>query len=340
MPWTDDESRLGVEVFRTDDYALIGRLDLHQVLIVVFESVLGIDLSAARFHLYLYAQPDDRDVPGPPSVVNLRSSHGFVRVHITIGDELVYRHTHSLREVVGVPLQAILSQVEPDERFWGYGVTGPGLDAISLVRPAPRAAGAVNMSIGRDRPPMFHIEPIPDPPPPTATPADLGVSEPLAAGADTDWVLLAPDVHEALSRTMPFSGEVEDGGFFVGRVYLDRDRPGRHLINITQAIPAERTGASFLQFTFTGESFLRINEMVSRSGSDLRLLGWYHSHLFAASDGFGLSSTDVDLHTRTFLRDWHVAGLLNISPGTRRLRFYARGGTGMVALPFLIAGDR
>src|SRR5262249_22311981 len=155
-------------------------------------------------------------------------------------------------------------------------------------------------------------------------------------------VVFGTDVYEQLMSEMAFSPDVEEGGFLLGQLFSDRDRPGRLLVRIVEALKAERTGASLLQFTFTGESFLRAHHTIARrdpgSGelsrrSPVRLVGWYHTHLFPATDKVGLSSIDVELHTRTFLQSWHVAGLVNIDEDTRKLRAYGWDGSAMQQLP-------
>ena len=66
-------------------------------------------------------------------------------------------------------------------------------------------------------------------------------------------------------------------------------------------------------------------------------MGWYHTHLFRATDDEGLSTVDVQMHHTTFKRPWQVAGLLNIglSSGAeeRVLRFYVGHGRSMAPCP-------
>jgi hypothetical protein len=183
---------------------------------------------------------------------------------------------------------------------------------------------------------VFHLEEMREPEPLVATLADLGVAASASAG-DRDAVVLASGVHDGFVRSTPFSSDVEEGGFLVGEVFRDAEHPGRHLIRMVDALPAERTGASMLQFTFTGESFLRINDVIARRGPQFRLIGWYHTHLFPATDAIGLSSIDVELHSRMFRRPWQVAALVNLDGSTRTLRVYSWDGTEMHDLPFHVA---
>lgn len=326
---------VGIDLYRTDDYVKSGRVDLSPLLRMVFEPTLGQSLDDAKFSLNFHAVTDLREIPGQPAMVNLRRSHGFVTVRIARNGRVIYRHPHSLREIIARPLQQLLAGSLPEEKHWGFGIAGPGLEHVALVRPAPQAEGSVDLRVSGGRPRRIHVEGLPDPDPPLIALADLQVTGAGTFDAPVG-VVFSAAVHEALLRGTPFSDEVEEGGFLIGEVYREQDRPDRYLVHVTQALPAERTGASMLQFTFTGESFLRINEAVSRLGPDMRLVGWYHTHLFPATKNLGLSTIDVELHTRTFLRRWHVAGLLNLDGDTRQLRAYGWDGETMRQLPFWV----
>jgi hypothetical protein len=337
LPWTEDEMTIGIDLYRSDDYVKVGRVGLVALLREVFEKVLGQDLADARFILLLHPIEDGTALDGEPSLANLRRSHGFINVRILRDGVQIYQHPHAVRELVGRPLQRLLAETVPDETHWGYGIAGPGLEHLSLVRPAPRPTGSVDVRSGKTGPRLFHVEVMPEPEPPEAALEDFGVPDTFG-GADPghDSVIFTPDVHQAMLKTMDLSADVEEGGFLVGRVYRHRGFPGRHITVISEALPAERTGASMLEFTFTGESFLRINDVISRRGPEFRLVGWYHTHLFAATDKLGLSSIDVELHSRVFQQPWQLAGLINLSNGTRTLRVYHWDGSAMHALPYQV----
>jgi hypothetical protein len=329
-----EPATLGVDLYRTDDYVSFGRVALPGLLRLIFESMLEQPLNDAEFLLSFHAVEDPRELEGEPSLTNLRGSHGFVSVRITREGRLLYQHPHAVRELVGRPLQRILARQVPDETHWGYGVSGPGLEQVPLVRPAPRPAGSVDLRSFSGRPRRFQVEEVPEDLP-EADLADFG----LVVGTDppaTTGLLITPQVHEGLLRTMAFSQDVEEGGFLVGRVSRARGRPDDHLVLVSEAMPAQRTGASLLQFTFTGESFLRINDALAQRDNGDRLVGWYHTHLFAATDSLGLSTIDVELHTRTFRRPWHLAGLVNIDAGTRQLRMYRWNGGAMHQLRYSV----
>ncbi|MGP4045112.1 JAB N-terminal domain-containing protein [Streptomyces sp. 2A115] len=331
-------SNIDVELFRSDDYVRAGRLALLPLLRSVLQPMVGQSLEGATIELSFLPLTDRTPVRGTPSVINLRGSHGYVRVRIVRGDTVLYQHPHALREIVGRPLQELLGERLPEETHWGFGIRGPGLEKAALVRPKPVVANRVEITVGGPRRGLFGIEEVPDPEPPVASLQELGITEPTAqALSEPVVVVLHAGIHQALSSTRPFSREVEEGGFLAGHVHRNREHPDGHVVEVTGAIPAERTGASLLHFTFTGESYLRIGESLAARARGESLVGWYHTHLFPATSRFGLSSADVDLHTTTFQRPWQVAALVNIDRASRVVRLYRRDGTDtMTAVPYWV----
>lgn len=333
---------LQVELFRSDDYMSAGRVPMLPLLRRVFEPLIGQSLVGTRFELLFLPVADRKKLSGQPSLVNLRSSHGYVQVRILQDGGVLYQHPHPVREVIGRPLQELLLERGEEETHWGFGVRGPGLDRIALVRPAPEMVNQVDIP-GRPRGPrLFHIEEVEAPDPPRAGLAALGVEGHEQARPPEDAspvaVVVAPSVMQDLTGELPFSSEIEEGGFLAGHVYRDEDNPHGHLVKVSAALRAERTGASMFHFTFTGESFLRISELLGARGQDEQLVGWYHTHLFKATSALGLSSIDVDLHTSTFHQPWQVAALVNIaSDGGRMLRFYRADGRKMAQAPYWVA---
>jgi proteasome lid subunit RPN8/RPN11 len=327
-----------VELFRSDDYVDAGRLPLLPLLHRVFEPMVGQSLEGTVIQLSFLPLSDRSPVPGSPSVVNLRGSHGYVQVRIVRGRTVLYQHPHALREVIGRPLQELLGRRLPEETHWGFGIRGPGLEKVALVRPEPMTAKRIEIAVGGPRQTLFHIEEVPEPDPPVATLQDLGVCGPAAeAQSGPLAIVLHQRVHAALVRTRRFSQEVEEGGFLAGFVHRNAAYPGGRLVEVTAAIPAERTGASLLHITFTGESYLRIGESLAARARGESLVGWYHTHLFAATEQFGLSSADTDLHATTFQRPWQVAALVNIDQDTRVLRHYRRtGDDSMELVPYWV----
>ena len=129
---------LVVEIFRSDDYVPDGEIPLVPVLRAVFEDIIGPDPAGVVFELFFYRLLDLTLDRGRPALENLRASHGFVRVRILRDGELVYQHPHPVRELIGEPLRGLLRKRDPEVTHWGYGVRGPGLEAIALTRPALR----------------------------------------------------------------------------------------------------------------------------------------------------------------------------------------------------------
>jgi proteasome lid subunit RPN8/RPN11 len=141
-------------------------------------------------------------------------------------------------------------------------------------------------------------------------------------------VVLSASAFERLHGS-GFSAQVEEGGFLIGHRFRDAADAQRDVVHVTDVIPAESTGASLLHFTFTGESFLLLSNLLASRARDEQILGWYHTHLFAATDAFGLSSIDLRLHASTFRRPWQLAALVNLGHDRQVLRIYrTEGGDG------------
>jgi proteasome lid subunit RPN8/RPN11 len=182
--------------------------------------------------------------------------------------------------------------------------------------------------------------------PPARRLADLGAAPPPPGFAEAALhtgfvkVVMEPVVAAELERDRPFSDQVEQGGFLVGEVYADADAPETFIVLVTAAVPAEQVGASFLHFTFTGDSFDAIKARLATEHQGAVLLGWYHTHLFPATDAMGLSSIDYRLHFTTFRIPWQVAGLVNLDGPHRVLRWYVRRGEDMLLCHHQTRGAR
>jgi proteasome lid subunit RPN8/RPN11 len=327
-----------VDLYRSADYVRSHRIPLIPLLRSIFEPLLGQSLADARYRLTFIPVPDDAVLDGKPVMVNLRTGHDWVQVCIIKDGVTLYRHPHSVMEVIARPLQLALARREPDEQHWGFGIVGLGPYQAALVRPRPHVAMGANLRPGQQESTLFRVEEVRAPDPPTATVAELGVTDAGELGSDTVvGVVLSPAAHESLTRTMGMSTEVEEGGFLIGEVFGNADQPETYLVMVTAVIQAERTGASLLHFTFTGDSFTRVSEQIARRDRDEVLVGWYHTHLFPASAELGLSSIDVNLHADTFRQPWQIAGLVNIWHGERVVRFYASDHDEMAQMPYWVS---
>lgn len=361
---------LEVDLYRSDDYVRSYRLPLTPMLKAIFERLLRMSLDNAEFRLLFLPVAVRATLDGDPVMVNLRNGHGYVQVCIVQDGVVLYRHPHSVTEIIAKPLQRMLAKREPEERHWGFDVVGLEASRAALVRPHPEVAMQVDLSASLPVARMFHVEEVEAPEPPLATLADLGVQEdeddedddeteaafePDDAETDDEapgpqdeidefaevedapvGVVLSRAAYVSL-RTMRLSSEVEEGGFLVGHVFGNQDEPGNYLVSISAVMKAERTGASLLHFTFTGESFTRVSEAIARRDRDEELVGWYHSHLFPATSEVGLSSIDVELHAATFHQPWQLAGLINLTAGERVIRFYAQDHGGIAQMPFWVS---
>lgn len=311
-----------IEVFRGEDYLPDGDIPLVPVLGDVFAEVAGPDLDGVTFGLLFYELTDHSEDHGKPSLVNLRGSHGFVQVRIWRDGELLHSGRHFVRELIGEPLRDLLRTRDPDVAHWGYGVRAAGLEGVAITRPAPRVIHEIRVEPALRHPAVFSVERVPEPEPAGRSLAALGVPSAVDMSIPAVGVVIPAGLETSLMRKYPFSEQMEDGGFLVGTVYRNADRADGYVLHVTAIIPAERTGASEIGFTFTGESFLRVAEELATRGGGETLLGWYHTHLFPASPRPGLSSIDVDLHRSTFRRPWQVAALITINGDGRELTFY------------------
>jgi hypothetical protein len=205
-----------------------------------------------------------------------------------------------------------------------------------IARPVPAVHGTMEFHTGDVTQSRFRVNRSVEPELPEFLTDELGESAATLTGTG---VILTAATHELLAQGLPLSDLMEVGGFLSGKAFRAGDRPGAHLLLIEGVIPAQHAGASGSQFTFTGDSFREMNHRLDTMEGQ-RLLGWYHTHLFPATDQMGLSSTDVGLHFRTFQQPWQVAGLINYFDARRTLRFYVRDGSTMTECPQWIVDER
>jgi hypothetical protein len=286
--------------------------------------------------LRLWPYPwDDNDLPGEPPLAYETQAIGFMQVCIAIDGRAYYRHPHTVAEVLGPGLRAWMAALGPDAVPAAYRILGPEIDPIARrSTPVPRYVTEVTPYAPGEEP-AFRIRPIPPEPPAPLSAAAFGVARPgpdwsgRPGHTDLVEILVAPTLLADLLKARPFSPEMEEGGFLIGQIYADEDRPGTYLAEVSDAVPADQVGASFLHFTFTGDSFDRIKQRLATEHRGQRLLGWFHTHLFPAAETMGLSSVDLRLHFTTFRVPWQIAGLVNIDGEDRVLRFYVRDGDRM-----------
>ena len=148
-------------------------------------------------------------------------------------------------------------------------------------------------------------------------------------------IMISSSVYDALQQNLHLSDKVEDGGYLLGTPYRqpgsieDEDNADfRWLLEVTDVIQAEVAWGRIGSLLFTGETWSRITRRRDRDFPDKKLVAWFHTHLFRATDEFGLSGMDQDLHRRFLTKSWQVAVLLNIYKGQRTVRCFQRGPEG------------
>ncbi|GAA2372892.1 JAB N-terminal domain-containing protein [Nonomuraea africana] len=311
-----------IELFKGEQETYHARLALAPVLREALKELAGVAADDTRLFMQLHRERDPHPIVGPPRLVNLGEEVGFLTLTAVRRGETVYEGRHSVNELVGSVLTGVVTRLDPAETYWSFRIRA-GLFDIDTGRPTPQVEGAVQVDLQRRRRLPFTVTKVEPAEAELVDPAKLGL-DPAALGPVN--VLLPAEVHELLMGGLRLSERLEEGGFLIGRV--SRARPDAYLVEVTHITPAHRSGAGAIHFTFTGDSFVAVNQMIADRGLGEELVGWYHTHLRGVDVGLGLSATDVDLHRATFLRPWQVAALLNLSRNGRMLRFYGRAGDG------------
>jgi JAB N-terminal domain len=330
-----------IELYRGPERTLVTRLPFMEIVRGSMEQILGRSLGRARLRVVLLSVPDQAVVAGSPLVEHLIQEFGYMNVKVYEGGSLVYQHPHPVSDIITQSLQNILRNRFPEETEWTFRIDVPGMPLNSDEIAAPKVEGEVLVrSYGPGEGPGFTIRRLTEEEPPVRRLHDFFPEADDNTGSCPVRVLLPESLHCDLHSGRRLSYDVEEGGFLTGLVYRDGNQEGAYLVEVTAAVPAKYTGASFLHFTFTGDSFAGIKRTLMQQRPGERLLGWYHTHLFPATDNFGLSSVDVSLHFSTFTIPWQIAGLINISGSERTLRFYVPDGKRMVLCPSLVMNER
>jgi hypothetical protein len=149
-------------------------------------------------------------------------------------------------------------------------------------------------------------------------------------------IFMHVNVYQELREGIALSAKVEDGGYLLGIPYRQSGSPEneddsgfRWLVEMTDVVKAEGAWGRAASLLFTGETWSQISRRIDRDYADKKLVSWFHTHLFKATDDFGLSGLDQDLHRRFLTKPWQVAVLLNIdSHGEREIRCFQRGPEG------------
>jgi len=107
----------------------------------------------------------------------------------------------------------------------------------------------------------------------------------------------------------------ESGGFLVGKKRNLKSLEEYEIV-VDQFVPVTQTRGGASRFALTKDHFQALQRSLQASGSDLRIVGWMHSH-----PGFGvfLSAFDKQQHERLFARPWHIAYVIDAQLGERAL---------------------
>lgn len=301
----------------------------------------------ARLTMELFEVSESAEISGDPTLYHLTSNWGYARLTVFQGQQIIYSHPHRLSELVAAGLRKRLLALDPDESWWAFALCEaeeafthlePGeLERLwARVRPTPQSEGTMTLDHSSDPTvPKLRIRPVPPLPLPELNVSSLSTTL-VAAGTASVSVLMSPAVYAELKVHQAFSRALESGGFLVGTPYQVQGEAKRYAVVVTGALPAEHTGASFLHFTFTGDSFAAVKQTLRQQRPLDRLVGWYHTHLFPAREEMGLSTVDVQLHRVTFQQPWQLAGLVNLSDEERVVRCYVREGIRMLRCPILL----
>lgn len=326
-----------VEIFAGTNFDPVATVTLDSLVRPTIQRLLRTSLDGASIRISLLSVPDDSEPLKSPSLFNLVPDFGYAYVTVSRNGRVLYQHPHTIGDIVGVELQAFLKKLKPEEQTWGFRIAIPYLEKRT-VRPTPAVEGVANVQVyAPGEHPLFAIRRVAEEPPPEISLDEFGVPpESFSAPAPVKVILPSAVKEELITRS--FSNDVEEGGFLLGRVF--REAGGEnYLVEISGAENAEYTGASLLHFTFTGDSFSAVKQTLRHRHGE-KLLGWYHTHLFAATDEVGLSSIDFRLHFETFSLPWQLAGLINIDGSVRVLRFYVRQGADMILCPVWVVDQR
>ncbi|HEY4383502.1 MAG TPA: hypothetical protein VGN34_03365, partial [Ktedonobacteraceae bacterium] len=175
-------------------------------------------------------------------------------------------------------LSSVSSDLVPEDAYKSEGI----------FRLPPRA---------KETTPRIQFRPIPQPPLSERDPSTFSVIESHGKGeAQAGRVFIPADLYDDLCCHLSLSKKKEEGGYILGNVYRlagspeNEDAPEfRWLLEVTDLLMAEDTVGSSAVLLFTGDSWSKVSRRRDRDYPTRRLIGWFHTHLFPATDSFGLS---------------------------------------------------
>lgn len=128
-------------------------------------------------------------------------------------------------------------------------------------------------------------------------------------------VVFREEVFMQMDRFAQESPTGERGGFLVGRKRNLKSLEEYEIL-VEQFVPLASSRQAASRFALTQEDYHAVQRSLQASGSNLRIVGWMHSH-----PGFGvfLSAFDKQQHHRLFPRPWHIAYVIDAVHGDRAL---------------------
>jgi proteasome lid subunit RPN8/RPN11 len=297
-------------------------------------ALLGWDFGDSQLFVRVYAMSEDMFGPPPDTFVeNLIPEYGYADVYVYQGRRLIYEQPHLISEIVTNTLAQKLLNEFPEETCWAFRIDIPGMPAVSSMRETPTIEGGMLVDLSTSIAPAFTIRRIAEPELPLRRLSDYPGFSLVGQGEGHVTTVMSHELfRDIISR--PYSAQTEDGGFLAGTAFRDAEREGCYIVEVTAAVPAQHSGASVMHFVFTGDSFAEFKHLLRTERQDDRIVGWYHTHLFPATESFGLSSFDVRMHSCTFTIPWQVAALVNVDNDRRVLRYYAPSNAGMSLCPY------
>lgn len=185
--------------------------------------------------------------------------------------------------------------------------------------------------------PRILFRPVPEPPLPERDPAGFEPVRIYGKGENPSGQIFIPShIYHEMRQGLTLSRSVEEGGYILGNVWRvpgtpekEDDPDFRWIVEVTDLLMAQGTVGSPAMLLFTGDSWSRISRRRAKDYADRKLVGWFHTHTFPATDDFGLSGLDQDMHAWYLPKPWQIAILLNIErDGDRTVRCYQRGAEG------------
>jgi len=276
-----------------------------------------------------------------PSIVNLEPQYGYIEITITDKKTIIYRHVHSFEEIIALSLDSSLQDKNVKEKIIGFSFTKQIRHLSSFFEPSQSIAYPVsNRSVLSNMKPLFRIQRLKEDPLPLVSFDDFKIIKEVPYDYDRrDFVkiMIFENAYMNLMSYTFYSNKYEEGGFLLGHSFRDTLAKDTYFLLLTDIKKAEYTHSSMVHLVYTPETFSRINQVIREERPKKQLLGWYHTHLFPATDDFGLSTIDLNLHFTTFKKPWQIAGLINIAHNNHLvLRFYVRKNDKMIQSPFWI----